>query len=57
MFFNTAWTFERLGTTFFSSVFPLFIAKTGVNGDEMGVSSDEPASNFLEVEIPYAHKT
>lgn len=48
--FSTAWTFAGLETTFWSSAFPLSIAN---NGDETGVSSDEFASNFLVLEMPY----
>lgn len=54
--FSTAWTFEGLETTFWSSVFPLSIANTGVSGDETGVSSDEFASNVLELEMLYKQK-
>lgn len=52
--FKTAWTFAGFETAlgFWSSFFPLFIAKTGVNGDEMAASSDDTASNFLEQETP-----
>lgn len=48
--FSTAWTFAGLETTLWSSAFPLSIAN---NGDETGVSSDEFASNFLVLEMPY----
>lgn len=48
--FKTAWTVEGLDKTFCSSGFPLFNASIGVNGEEIGVSSDELASNFLEPE-------
>lgn len=54
--FKTAWTFEGLMTAFWSSVFPLFNAKTGVNGEGLGAASEESASNFLEVEIPWHNK-
>lgn len=52
MSFNIAWTLEGLDAVFCSSAFPLPNAKTGIKGDGMGVSSDEAASNFLELEIP-----
>jgi hypothetical protein len=53
-----AWTLEGLETAFWfwSSLFPLFNANTGVNGDGMAASSEESASNFLELEIPWISK-
>jgi len=50
--FNTAWTFSGLETAF-CSVFPLSNASIGVNGDETGCSSEESASSFLELEMPW----
>lgn len=56
--FNTAWTLERLQTTFWSVLspsFPLLKAKADVRGDETA-SSGLSANSILELEIPYKRK-
>lgn len=56
--FNTAWTFSALVTAFwFWSSFELPNNGTGAKGDETGVSSDEFASNWVELEIPWNGNT
>ena len=43
-------------TTFWSSIFPVFNAKTGVIGEGIGAASEESASNFLVLENPWNNK-